>query len=147
MLPIQITNCLNFSDKTLGWRPMNGFIRQKAEDADDHQFYELPLENEFREQGLQIFVRIHSIELKPGNPLFSGEEWHTEGDSNECIVANTIYMLDSENISKPRISFRQKCTLGDATWVYDRIGAVVSEDEENNPALNLKGGLWNFKYI
>ncbi|OQE21849.1 hypothetical protein PENSTE_c011G01232 [Penicillium steckii] len=119
----------------------------KAKDADDHQFYESALENEFREQGLQIFVRIHSIELNPDTPSFPGEEWHTEGNSNERIVANTIYMLDSENMIEPQISFRQNCSLGNATWVYDRIGAVDSEDEDDNIALNLKRCLWDLKYM
>jgi hypothetical protein len=68
---------------------------QKDEDPGDHQFYTLALQDEFREQGLQVVVRIHSIELDPETPSFPGEEWHTEGNENERIVANTIYALDS----------------------------------------------------
>jgi hypothetical protein len=38
--------------------------------------------------GDYTFVRIHSIELDPETPSFPGEEWHTEGNANERIVAN-----------------------------------------------------------
>jgi hypothetical protein len=118
--------------------------KPKEEDADDHQFYTLALQDEFREQGLQVVVRIHSIELDPETPSFPGE-WHTEGNANERIVANAIYALNSENMSEPQISFRQRCKLGGRTWVYDRIGAADSDDEDDD--IFLKHALWDVKYI
>ncbi|KAF7517498.1 hypothetical protein PCG10_001176 [Penicillium crustosum] len=121
--------------------------KPKEEDPDDHQFYTLALQDEFRDQGPQAVVRIHSIELDPETPSFPGEEWHTEGNANERIVANAIYALDSENISEPQISFRQRCIGGDRTWVYDRVGADDSDNEERAADeiddLILKYALWD----
>jgi hypothetical protein len=131
--------------------PYEWMYKPKDDDPDDHQFYTLALQDEFREQGLQTVVRIHSIELDPETPSFPGEEWHTEGNANERIVANAIYALDSENISEPQISFRQRCNLGVRTSVYDRIGADDSEnegrDEDEIDDLILKYALWDVKYI
>ncbi|KAJ5867720.1 hypothetical protein N7534_002273 [Penicillium rubens] len=131
--------------------PYEWMYKPKEEDPDDHQFYTLALQDEFRDRGLQTVVRIHSIELDPETPSFPGEEWHTEGNANESIVANAIYALDSENMPEPQISFRQRCRLGPRTWVYDRIGADDS-DNEDRPAdeiddLILKYALWDVKYI
>ncbi|KGO66153.1 Protein of unknown function DUF4246 [Penicillium expansum] len=137
--------------------PYEWMYQPKEEDPDDHQFYTLALQDEFREQGLQIVVQIHSIELDPETPSFPGEEWHTEGNANERIVANAIYALDSDNISEPQIKFRQRCGRGGRTWVYDRIGADDSDYEESDFAgdeasnerdgLILKHNLWDVKYI
>ncbi|KAJ5805800.1 uncharacterized protein N7503_003402 [Penicillium pulvis] len=129
--------------------PYEWIYAPKGEDADDHQFYTLSLQDEFREQGLQVVVRIHSIELDPETPSFPGEEWHTEGNANERIVANAIYALDSENVSEPQICFRQRCKkAGTGTWVYDRIGAEDSDEEGSDyDDLYLKHALWDVKYI
>ncbi|KAJ5986449.1 hypothetical protein N7451_010814, partial [Penicillium sp. IBT 35674x] len=128
--------------------PYEWIYAPKGEDADDHQFYTLSLQDEFREQGLQVVVRVHSIELDPETPSFPGEEWHTEGNANERIVANAIYALDSENVAEPQICFRQRCTkAGTGTWVYDRIGAEDSDEEGSDyDDLILKHALWYVKY-
>ncbi|KAJ5442259.1 hypothetical protein N7445_005266 [Penicillium cf. griseofulvum] len=150
-----------FFDSNLWLTPYEWMYKPKEEDPDDHQFYTLALQDEFREQGLQVVVRVHSIELDPETPSFPGEDWHTEGNANERIVANAIYALDSENVSEPQIRFRQSCTKGTSTWVYDRIGAEDSDDDENDVApdhsdgssdggyrdLILKNALWDVKYI
>lgn len=144
-------NCLNFFQANPWLTPYEWMYKPKEEDPDDHQFYMLALQDEFRDQGPQAVVRIHSIELDPETPSFPGEEWHTEGNANERIVANAIYALDSENISEPQISFRQRCIGGDRTWVYDRVGADDSDNEERAADeiddLILKYALWDVKYI
>ncbi|CAG7957101.1 unnamed protein product [Penicillium olsonii] len=121
----------------------------KEEGDTDHDFYEVALEHEFRQQGLQVVVRIHDIQLDPETPYFAGEEWHIEGNGNEHIVANSIYALDSENISEPQISFQQRISQS-GTWVYDRIGAWDTEDEEEDdgdPVAMTKNSHWDIKYI
>ncbi|KAJ5906929.1 uncharacterized protein N7473_003845 [Penicillium subrubescens] len=135
-------------------QPYEWMYRPKGEDADDHRFYTLALQEEFREQGLQVVVRIHSIELDPGTPFYPGEEWHTEGNANERIVANAIYTLDSTNMSEPQIGFRQRCSLGGETWVYDRFGAMDSDNDESDRDSNdsyrdllLEHALWDLEYI
>ncbi|KAL6230711.1 hypothetical protein BDW75DRAFT_248446 [Aspergillus navahoensis] len=138
-----------FFDANPWLTPYEWMYKPKEEDPDDHQFYTITLQDEFREHGLQVIVRIHSIELGPETPSFPGEEWHTEGNGNERIVANAIYAIDSENMSEPQISFRQRCTKGGPTWVYDRIGAIDSDAEESDLPIDMfmKRALWDVKYI
>ncbi|KAL4971167.1 hypothetical protein BDW66DRAFT_163878 [Aspergillus desertorum] len=78
--------------------PYEWVYKPKEEDPDNHQFYTITLQDEFREHGLQVIVRIHSIELGPETPSFP--------------VANAIYAIDSENMSEPQISFRRRCRKG-----------------------------------
>ncbi|KAL6232745.1 hypothetical protein BDW75DRAFT_246948 [Aspergillus navahoensis] len=138
-----------FFDANPWLTPYEWMYKPKEEDPDDHQFYTIALQDEFREHGLQVVVRIHSINLGPETPSFPGEEWHTEGNANERIVANTIYAIDSENMSEPQISFRQRCNLGGRTWVYDRIGAIDSDDDESDLPIDMymHHALWDVKYI
>ncbi|KAL4811967.1 hypothetical protein BDW67DRAFT_189146 [Aspergillus spinulosporus] len=138
-----------FFDANPWLTPYEWMYKPKEDDPDDHQFYTITLQDEFREHGLQVVVRIHSIELDPETPSFSGEKWHTEGNANERIVANSIYVVDSENMSEPQISFRQRCRRGGVTWVYDRIGAIDSDAEESDLPIDMfmKRALWDVKYI
>ncbi|KAL5365569.1 hypothetical protein BJX96DRAFT_181784 [Aspergillus floccosus] len=128
--------------------PYEWMYAPKEKDPNDHEFYTVALQDEFREKGLQVVVRIHSIELDPETPSFPGADWHIEGNANERIVANTIYAFDLENMSEPQISFRQRCTHDTATWVYDRIGALDSDDDEDlSDEIHMKNNLWDIKYI
>jgi hypothetical protein len=138
-----------FFDANPWLTPYEWMYKPKEEDPDNHQFYTIALQDEFREHGLQVVVRIHSIEVGPETPSFPGEEWHTEGNANERIVANSIYVIDSENMSEPQISFRQRCTRGGRTWVYDRIGAINSDAEESELPVDMfmKHEPWDVKYI
>ncbi|KAF3398054.1 hypothetical protein F1880_005779 [Penicillium rolfsii] len=122
--------------------PYEWMYKPKGEDADDHHFYTVALQKEFREQGLQVIVRIHNIELDPRTPFYPREEWRTEGNSNERIIANAIYTLDSTNVSEP------------LTWVYDRFGAMDSDNDESDRDsddsyrdLLLEHALWDLDYI
>lgn len=64
------------------------------------------LRERFEKRGLQIIVKMASIELTPGNPEFPAGSWHTEGLLNERICATALYYLDSENITESSLSFR-----------------------------------------
>jgi hypothetical protein len=66
--------------------------------------------NRFRESGLQIIVKMASIELTPEKPEFPAGGWHVEGQMNECICATALYYLDSENITDNSLSFRMATT-------------------------------------
>ncbi|KAL4971321.1 hypothetical protein BDW66DRAFT_165451 [Aspergillus desertorum] len=128
-----------FFDANPWLTPYEWMYKPKEEDPDDHQFYTIALQDEFREHGLQGFE----------TPSFPGEEWHAEGNVNERMVANSIYAIDSENMSEPQISFRQRCRKGAPTWVYDRIGAIDSDAEESDLPIDMfmKHELWDVKYI
>jgi hypothetical protein len=64
------------------------------------------LREQFKNAGLQIIVKVSSIELRPEQPEFAGENWHVEGMMNEHIVSTALYFLDSENITDSHIDFR-----------------------------------------
>lgn len=80
---------------------------------DTHIFYRsrdefpwLGLREKFEARGLQIIVKMASIELTPENPEIPAGSWHTEGLLNERICATALYYLDSENITESSLSFR-----------------------------------------
>jgi hypothetical protein len=60
----------------------------------------------FRKTGLQIIVKLASIELTPEKPEFPNGSWHLEGQMNEHICGTALYYLDSENITDNNLSFR-----------------------------------------
>ncbi|KAJ4298808.1 hypothetical protein N0V88_003846 [Collariella sp. IMI 366227] len=70
------------------------------------------LQKQFKDTGLQIIVKMASIELTPEKPEFSPGGWHVEGQMNEHIVATALYYLDSENITDSHLEFRT-CTSSD----------------------------------
>ncbi|KAF9893523.1 hypothetical protein FE257_010835 [Aspergillus nanangensis] len=129
--------------------PYEWMYMPKKQDVVDHEFYTITLQDEFREQGLQVVVRIHSIELDPETPSFPGEEWHIEGNANERIVANTIYAFDIKNMSEPQISVRQRFRGPGRNWVYDRHGAVDFEDPDldEDDEYSFSNAFWDIEYI
>jgi hypothetical protein len=64
------------------------------------------LRERYKDTGLQIIVKMASIELTPDNPEFSPGGWHVEGQMNEHIVGTALYYLDSENITETHLDFR-----------------------------------------
>jgi hypothetical protein len=62
----------------------------------------------FRESGLQIIVKMASIELTPDKPESAAGSWHVEGQRNEDICATALYYLDSENVTSSNLSFRMQ---------------------------------------
>ncbi|KAK6084500.1 hypothetical protein SCUP234_03289 [Seiridium cupressi] len=66
------------------------------------------LAHKFRESGLQVIVKMASIELTPEKPEFPAGGWHVEGQMNEHICGTALYYLDSENITPSNLSFRMQ---------------------------------------
>lgn len=82
----------------------------------------------FAKTGLQVIVKMASIELTPEKPEFPAGGWHVscpviraarevfsyshsiqiEGQMNESIAATALYYLDSENITTSTLSFRMQ---------------------------------------
>ncbi|RAH44414.1 DUF4246 domain-containing protein [Aspergillus brunneoviolaceus CBS 621.78] len=78
----------------------------------NHQYQSVCLQNQFRNQGLQVIVRVSSIELTAEQTIFSGDnDYHIDGLLNEHIVATARYYYDVENITEARISFQQEVDL------------------------------------
>jgi len=68
----------------------------------------MKLLNKFKESGLQIIVKLASIELTPEKPDFPAGGWHVEGQMNEHIAGTALYYLDSENVTSSNLSFRMQ---------------------------------------
>ncbi|EHK15597.1 uncharacterized protein TRIVIDRAFT_37955 [Trichoderma virens Gv29-8] len=66
------------------------------------------LAHKFNKTGLQVIVKMTSIELTPEKPELSAEEWHVKGQMNEQICATTLYCVDSDNIAPSNIHFRMQ---------------------------------------
>jgi hypothetical protein len=79
----------------------------------DHEFYSVSLEHTFKEQDLQVIVKLASIELTPDKPSYEGGSWDVDGMLNEHIAATAIYYYDVSNLTTASVSFRQ-ATMMDA---------------------------------
>jgi hypothetical protein len=87
----------------------------------------LRLLDKFRVSGLQVIVKMASIELTPKKPYFYPRSWHVEGQMNKGIAATAIYYVDSENITPTNLSFRMQTSghLQDG----DERGLNVEQDQ------------------
>ncbi|KAK0703911.1 hypothetical protein B0T26DRAFT_657139 [Lasiosphaeria miniovina] len=66
------------------------------------------LGQKFKETGLQVIVKMATVELTPDKPEFPVGGWHIEGMMNEHIAATALYYLDSENVTTSSLSFRMQ---------------------------------------
>lgn len=62
----------------------------------------------FEDKGLQVIVKMATVELTPEKPSFPAGGWHVEGQMNEHIVGTAIYYLDSENVTPSSLAFRMQ---------------------------------------
>ncbi|RAH85962.1 hypothetical protein BO86DRAFT_137864 [Aspergillus japonicus CBS 114.51] len=83
-----------------------------------HKPYTIRLQDTFRLQGLQIIVNMENIELTPDSRDYKGTDWHMEGQLNEHIVAVAVFAYDIDNITEPRIAFRQNTKLDESFYRY-----------------------------
>ncbi|KAH7252992.1 hypothetical protein B0J15DRAFT_398761 [Fusarium solani] len=82
---------------------------------------EKSLREKFKENGLQVIVKMASIELTPEKPEFPAGGWHM----NEKICATALYYLDSDNVTPSHLSLRTQTD----SYLNDRIYA--KQDEYN----------------
>ncbi|KAF2741238.1 hypothetical protein EJ04DRAFT_480445 [Polyplosphaeria fusca] len=88
--------------------------------VNEHMNYTVDLANTWRKQGLQVIVKLASIELTPENPERKAGNWHIEGMLNEHIVATSIFYYDVDNTTPSRIDFRQEALLDDMSIAYEQ---------------------------
>ncbi|KAF2872638.1 hypothetical protein BDV95DRAFT_491920 [Massariosphaeria phaeospora] len=100
----------NYHDETaVKWRVLRE--PKLPEPAFEHIEYapdQKRLVDRFRERGLQVIVKMESLELAPEPNNLPVEGWQVDGQMNEHICATALYRLDgaSENVSSNCISFR-----------------------------------------
>ncbi|KAH9896247.1 hypothetical protein F4778DRAFT_783527 [Xylariomycetidae sp. FL2044] len=82
------------------------------------------LRDDFADRGLQIIVKMASIELTPEKPKLPEGGWHVEGMMNEHICATALYYLDSENVAPTHLSFRMQTSS-----YQDDLQDSVGQDE------------------
>lgn len=97
------------------------------------------LRGKFKDSGLQIIVKMASIELTPDKPEFPAGGWHIEGLLNEKICATALYYLDSENITDSSLSFRMH-TSSYQDDLQDEAGQDSYHWLECNYGASLSGG-------
>jgi hypothetical protein len=83
--------------------PLTAFAADKVSYAVEE---DKTLRQQFADTGLQIIVKMASIELTPEKPEFAPGGWHVEGQMNEHIVGTALYYLDSENVTDTHLEFR-----------------------------------------
>ncbi|KAF2874623.1 hypothetical protein BDV95DRAFT_566610 [Massariosphaeria phaeospora] len=89
------------------WRLLRTpIIPEPAAESIEYSPSQMRLADRFRESGLQVIVKMASIELSPEKPDFPAGEWHIDGQMNEHICATALYYVDSENITPSALSFR-----------------------------------------
>lgn len=85
----------------------------------DFQPYKINLQDTFRDQGLQVIVQIDSIELTPENPVYRPGSWQLPGQLNEHIAAMAIFPYDVQNVTTPRVEFRQETPVDKQSYRCD----------------------------
>ncbi|KAJ8330747.1 hypothetical protein O5D80_001257 [Batrachochytrium dendrobatidis] len=60
-----------------------------------------------RGRNLQVIVKLTNIQLTPSKPKYNEGDWHIEGPINESIVATGLYYYDVENITTPKLDYRE----------------------------------------
>ncbi|KAK6091436.1 hypothetical protein MT418_8552 [Batrachochytrium dendrobatidis] len=60
-----------------------------------------------RGRNLQVIVKLTDIQLTPSKPKYDKGNWHNEGSANESIVATGLYYYDVENITTPKLDYRE----------------------------------------
>lgn len=88
--------------------------------GDDHDYYSLRIQDDFRDEGLQVIIKLSSIELTPEKPAYEGGNWHIEGMLNEHIAATALYYYDVDNVTESRISFRTAAELDSVEMRYEQ---------------------------
>lgn len=79
------------------------------------------LRKKFRDEGLQVIIKMASIELTPEKPEFPAGGWHVEGQLNERICATALFYVDSDNITDSSLSFRMHTTY-DQYELQEKVG-------------------------
>ncbi|KAL0566582.1 hypothetical protein V5O48_015427 [Marasmius crinis-equi] len=111
-----------YYDRDVRWRREHRVLVQPEPEEykpfDTKILTQVDLRRDWKEQGLQVIVKLANIELRPedGKTSYEGGTWHVEGQSNEHICASAIYYYDQENVTESRLAFRQMTSREDLEW-------------------------------
>lgn len=100
----------------------------------DHEFYSIRLEDMFRDEGLQVIVKIGGIAPSHTNG------WNMDTLS-EHIVATAIYFYDVENTTEIKISFRQRACMDQLDYHYNHSDWPAFPDDFKVPREDIEAML------
>ncbi|KAF2724219.1 hypothetical protein K431DRAFT_218256 [Polychaeton citri CBS 116435] len=111
----------------------------------DHSHPHMPLDlrEHFREDGLQIIVKLANIHLTSEKPEYSGGSWHIEGQLNEHIVATALYYYDSDNVTDSHLAFRELTDFVGLEYQQSRFRHIEEfyDIEEDGPKIQELGSV------
>lgn len=79
-----------------------------------HNYQHVDLESEFKDQGLQVIVKLASVELTPEKPEYEGGSWHLE------VRRNSLRELCSKCPAQATTSYREHCRRISLTYFNTR---------------------------
>ncbi|EGF77530.1 hypothetical protein BATDEDRAFT_13863 [Batrachochytrium dendrobatidis JAM81] len=88
-----------------------------------------------RGRNLQVIVKLTNIQLTPSKPKYKKKNWHNEGPINESIVAIGLYYYDVENITTPKLDFREAvswCHYQGASDMYWKDVYGIDQESRRN---------------
>ncbi|KAL5035229.1 hypothetical protein RTP6_7746 [Batrachochytrium dendrobatidis] len=103
--------------------------------------YELAKPVSLRGRNLQVIVKLTNIQLTPSKPKYNEGNWHIEGPTNESIVATGLYYYDVENITTPKLDFREAVDCFDYQGASDMYWKDVCDIDQESPRNQYIGSL------
>ncbi|KAK5673504.1 hypothetical protein QVD99_000945 [Batrachochytrium dendrobatidis] len=94
-----------------------------------------------RGRNLQVIVKLTNIQLTPSKPKYDKGNWHIEGPINESIVATGLYYYDVENITTPKLDFREAVSWCHYQGASDMYWKDVCDIDQESPRNQYIGSL------
>ncbi|KAK5669578.1 hypothetical protein QVD99_003969 [Batrachochytrium dendrobatidis] len=94
-----------------------------------------------RGRNLQVIVKLTNIQLTPSKPKYNEGNWHIEGPINESIVATGLYYYDVENITTPKLDFREAVSWCHYQGASDMYWKDVCDIDQESPRNQYIGSL------
>ncbi|KAL5039996.1 hypothetical protein RTP6_7824 [Batrachochytrium dendrobatidis] len=94
-----------------------------------------------RGRNLQVIVKLTNIQLTPSKPKYDKGNWHIEGPINESIVATGLYYYDVENITTPKLDYREAVYCFDYQGASDMYWKDVCDIDQESPRNQYIGSL------
>ncbi|KAJ8326701.1 hypothetical protein O5D80_004155 [Batrachochytrium dendrobatidis] len=94
-----------------------------------------------RGRNLQVIVKLTNIQLTPSKPKYDEGDWHIEGPINESIVATGLYYYDVENITTPKLDYREAVDCFDYQGASDMYWKDVYGIDQESPRNQYIGSL------
>ncbi|EGF79160.1 hypothetical protein BATDEDRAFT_12339, partial [Batrachochytrium dendrobatidis JAM81] len=94
-----------------------------------------------RGRNLQVIVKLTNIQLTPSKSKYDEGNWHNEGPINESIVATGLYYYNVENITTPKLDFREAADCFDYEMASDMYWRDVYGIDRESPRNQYIGSL------